>query len=231
MNEFRVSNFHEFHEVLTRYKKDTRWIFRGQSDPSWKLIPKAGRVDFNHRDDESIFIPWKRRAYSFIDNIPEDNWDWLTLAQHFGLATRLLDWTYNPLVACYFAVKNSINKDSVVYSYLNEVEIIQDKHDPFKVDGVFAFRPKGIASRVTNQSSLFTIHGPASLDLSENLSSDSNLEKIIIDKDYKKELVFELSFYGFNELTMFPDLDGLSSFVNWHVKSREYWSGSSEDTT
>jgi len=229
MVEKRVHSFTDLHNAISKYRKDNRWIFRGQSNVEWQLIPKAGREPFKNFSEESIFRPWQRKAHSFIEKIPENDLDWLALAQHHGLATRLLDWTYNPLAACYFAISDEINQDSVLYAYLSKFRVEKEIDNPFDFSGIRLVKPKGIASRIMNQSGLFTIHGPADLDLLKHPKSDGKIEKIIIDKAYKRECLFELSHYGYNELTLFPDLDGLSRHVNWHVSNRKYWRGQSAE--
>lgn len=85
------------------------WLFRGHSDSTWKLRPKIGREDvlgtpWEAASEIGLLEEFKRRARQFESGVDFDDWDWLALAQHFGLPTRLLDWTQNPLVAAYFAV-------------------------------------------------------------------------------------------------------------------------------
>lgn len=186
---------------------------------------KAGRLGYNHFDEESLFHSWKRKAHSFIDYAPDNDWDWLALAQHHGLATRLLDWTYNPLAACYFAVRNEFDEDSVVYAFIPKYDAIKgaENQSPFKRKKVGIYKPKGISARIMGQSGLFTLHGPPELDIKVESEYRENIEKIIIDEEYKKTLLFELSHYGYNELTLFPDLDGLSRHTNWHVQNSSFW--------
>ncbi|WP_454715087.1 FRG domain-containing protein [Caulobacter segnis] len=85
------------------------WVFRGHGDKAWKLRPKIGRADvlgveWDPSAEIGLFEEFCRRARQFDPGVGFSSWDWLALAQHYGLPTRLLDWTQNPLVAAFFAV-------------------------------------------------------------------------------------------------------------------------------
>jgi hypothetical protein len=221
IKEIRVMQFEDLHNALSRYRKTNLWLFRGHSNPNWDLIPKAGRDPYATYDDSYAFRAWKRRAAEFL-NGSYDDWDLLAVAQHHGLATRLLDWTFNPLVAAFFAVQNYEECDAMMYAYLNHYSFKTEKGDPFEQEGVSKFKPKGATPRIIRQSGIFTIHNPPTFRLENSLREDQKLEKIIIDKSYRQDLRFELSHYGINELSLFPDLDGLSKQVNWFMENSSY---------
>ena len=83
---------------------------------------------------------------------PQNEWEWLAIARHHGLPTRLLDWTRNPLVAAYFAVEKQHDGDSVVYAYHNERMIETDRYpDPFDRKKVGKFVPTHVTRRITAQ--------------------------------------------------------------------------------
>src|SRR5699024_11646915 len=90
MNENRYISFEELHKALRKYRKTNLWLFRVHSNSEWNLIPKAGREPYNKHDDVDVFKSWKRQAANFL-SVSYDDWDMLTIAQHHGLATRLLD--------------------------------------------------------------------------------------------------------------------------------------------
>lgn len=77
--------------------------FRGHRNSGYRLSPSALRVG-SFRDTESIMLKrFMQDAQSFLVDAPTDKWEWLFLAQHHGVPTRLLDWSENALVALYFA--------------------------------------------------------------------------------------------------------------------------------
>jgi hypothetical protein len=67
---------------------------------------------------------------------------------------------------------------------------------------------------------VFTVHGPPSVPLQKALADDQKIERISIKTSYRRELLLELDHYGMNKLSLFPDLDGLSEYINWFMKNR-----------
>lgn len=91
-------------EKIKRYR-DNR-VYRGASDKEWGLVPTLNRVCAHDLSLEASVIR-SFRKYGYADLVDYDSvWQILPLAQHYGLPTRLLDWSYSPLVAAHFATED-----------------------------------------------------------------------------------------------------------------------------
>lgn len=216
MQEIEIKSFTEFHEIIAKYNA-RNIIYRGMKSLDYPLIPKIGRVEppasvgSRQRNEMEILRLFKERAFQYLDFTPTSDWDWLALGQQYGLPTRLLDWTDNPLVACFFAVDEMSQADGVVYAYHNESYISVDKHpDPFKYREVGKFIPRHITPRITTQGGLFTVH-PNPYEPFES----TDMDKIIIPDKIQADLRRTLNIYGVNRFSLFPGLDGLAAHIEW----------------
>jgi hypothetical protein len=216
MKENRIESFTKFHEVIAQYDARTV-IYRGIKSVEYPLIPKIGRtippdaVGSREKNEQEILRLFKERAFQYLDFAPTSDWDWLALGQQYGLPTRLLDWTDNPLVACFFAVDENSEDDGVIYAYHNDSYIPVDRHpDPFQYRKVGKFIPRHITPRITTQGGLFTVHpNPYEPFIS------TDMEKIILPANLQTELKRTLNRYGVNQFALFPGLDGLAAHIQW----------------
>ncbi len=200
---------------------------RGQSNAAWPLLP--GEYRLPHINIEEIASEFQLKARPLLRGVPVSDWEWYFVMQHYGLPTRLLDWTSGALLALYFALRSSTGEnDAAVWVLdpwaLNEVSIKRAElilsteptakpylNSKFGTDNK-AHLPIGVvppynSERITVQRGSFTVHGTDRHGL-EHLYKD-RLAKITVPKDAALELKRELRTSGIGEFTVFPDLDGL----------------------
>lgn len=225
MKTFDVASFAEFHELLDGFR-DNRYIFRGQTDYEWKLIPKIGRAYFRHTatsgQEKVLLNSWKRYASHQLTRQPVDEWDWLSLSQHHGLATRLLDWSKNPLVALFFATYDLLTKsDSAVYIFDFSDNWMQDRStSPFKIKSSGVFYPNGVSARVLSQRGVFSISHKPTTELNKLIDQDQFV-KVRIKGSSKRSIQKTLEHYNINEFSIYQDLDNLSNYLNRFVSKKD----------
>lgn len=211
--------------------------WRGQDD-DLPLLPKAHRRPNCTQYERSLtarfmnLAPTRRSGCPLSDAIGE----WLFLMQHYGLPTRLLDWTLSPLVATFFAIQkeDALDAPGVIYALdplgMNEIQypmrIVPNIDDP-EVRRVvapafihdipvsakhLAIAPAEIDVRMMVQSSMFTIHGEVrTLDLLPN--ADRFLYRFEIPAGAKRSLGGMLFVLGITRQNLFPDLQNLSAAI------------------
>jgi type I restriction enzyme M protein len=121
-DEYHADTIVKFvHIVLEELRSP--YLFRGHADINWELEPAIDRGDFSNareqitrKDHERLALEeFKRLALPHLYQLPRDDWEFLALARHHGVPTRLLDWTENPLAALCFAVETLGQTESTVW--------------------------------------------------------------------------------------------------------------------
>lgn len=200
-----------------------RWIFRGHSKASFHLIPSVGRhshvLKSRSRYEESLFEVFCREARGYFNqsSMPATEWEWLSVAQHFGLPTRLLDWTQNPLAALYFAVCTHPKCDGQFFALravLKTGETVP-KGSPFTIEKPVKFYPNYVTPRIRAQEGVFVVCAKVEEPLDAALPQDWRLERCLIPAAKKEELRYDLFRLGVHASSLFPDIGGLALRLAW----------------
>jgi hypothetical protein len=167
-------------------------VYRGAADATWPFLTSLDRLggsDPPHTKaglEEHILRNFIRYSRAHFTELPVNEWEFLVAAQHHGLPTRLLDWTYSPLVAAHFATTERPQRtDRVIwrldwkmmhqaFGFPELALLIQDLDDLVSKDGRFTpwqlfngeqsvrdfvclIDPPSLDVRIVAQSAAFTL--------------------------------------------------------------------------
>jgi FRG domain len=219
-----ITSVHDFlAQTSTRYFSAARgrWVFRGHADKTFELKPSVGRGGHTAKDclthEKSLFTGFVREAGNHLSPLPANDWEWLSVAQHHGLPTRFLDWTYNPLVALYFAVIGGGAVDGEVFALNSLTKTSQRTREksPFEIKRPSKYYPNIVSPRIRAQEGLFIVCSDIETPLDEPLRDDWAIERYEVPKAAKADLRYELFRLGIHASALFPDVDGLAQRLKW----------------
>ena len=223
----RITSVTEYIRHLEEHCDADDLLFRGQRE-DLPLIPRIARLKLSGdllSAEQAMLRDFKFQALPLLTLQPQSDWDWLAVAQHHGMATRLLDWTANPIAALWFAVEHpATNGPGVVWIFDTEdtdYATPDGGEDPFAGDWTRVFRPRHITRRIIAQSGWFTVHKWVGvpkggfIPLERNWKYKPRLAKLHIPPEAFARIRRELDRWGFNAATLYSDLDGLCRHVEW----------------
>ena len=247
--EIRLETWEQFLKAITD-SPYSNWAFRGQCDERWHLESALSRYFRSFSIDPAAWLEqenrivriFKRKAHQFLSQPPdlEDDFQWMALMQHHGAPTRLLDFTWSPYVAAFFALVQSVG-DAAVWA-LNPARISPRgdprtgaRMDPRKRGNLNRYFLKGkspfiwvgephtMNQRLIAQSGTFALPSIVDRPMEDILQGyrDPNdiMAKFILPSQRVRETgLRELYRMNITYATLFPDLDGLARSLGYELE-------------
>lgn len=216
-----------------------RLWYRGVMDAGLVLLPSIQRSERRIQCERMLVNDFYVRTKPILEKCPDKkNYAaWMSLMQHYGLPTRLLDWSQSPLIAGFFATETYYKNPGVDacvwvlaparlneregfgdYIYPLDADTAQDMllpafkergHNPELADKIIACRSTESNMRMYSQQANFTVHN--SLRKLVDICDQETLYKIIIPADRRQYFLESLRVFGITEGFVYPEPEHISN--------------------
>jgi hypothetical protein len=242
--EIEINNWSDFAGVMVN-RQYRRYIYRGQKDSDWKLVTTLKRaliqLEIHHRywevREKSLIETFQRRAHMYLRRLPPidkktENWlEWLSVMQHYGAPTRLLDWTYSPFIAAFFALEE-LKETSCVWEIdyrmlrRSNIKMAGEKYiskvfqDDYEYEAVFPYEPKLQNERLIAQQGLFLCTNELGETIDQIIDNHDLYEKILtkyiltFNRAEIRNALKSLKMMNIDNSKLFPGIDGLSKSLS-----------------
>jgi hypothetical protein len=241
-----IESWSQFVDLIQSWRGFRNWCFRGHADARWSLKSSLSRhIEVSKvvdkawaRQEERIRRIFQRKSHLFLNDAPDDDEvEWLALMQHHGAPTRLLDFTWSPYVAAFFALERATEAAAI---WAVNLPLLWDIHDRNLISGVRvadadphdaatfrkyylpnsrAFVWQGdsfrMPQRVVAQSGTFLISSHLGMTIEEILASYPGAGELLIKfvlntSKLRADAMASLYSMNITQATLFPGLDGLA---------------------
>lgn len=212
---------------------------------NYPLLPGALRLDdskkrkYSRRTIRNFLEQFKLNAYQYM----QSPWDikneveWMLHAQHYGIPTRLLDFTTSHITSILFAIEksfqNDIKEDAVVY-FLNPIELNQKNKKQSAIlnikdinnneddcDGPVAINGRKLNTRINAQKGMFVLFQDSDEPLEKTLD-ESILRKIEINQNEMMNILASLHSMGIGFTHIYPELDSVAKDILMEQDINDY---------